>query len=376
MNSHTDGRIELVKLNRKLMHREAADQVREVIRKRALWGSLLPSERELARHLGISRGTLRKGLDLLEAEGLISRQQGQGTTVLPCKDLRAGREVAHVAVALRGSSKKHGFYGNLMTGLAEGTSDADWSVSFFGKLSKPEKLSAFLDILPRREIDGLILQSVTSREMVSEILERWKGPTVLVDHFMPDLPLTCVVDDSREAGRLAGEHLVSLGHRRIAYLDAARPDINPWRREGFVASLTASGLEFDENLLLYSHQNEEEGAAAARELLGRDNPPTAIVVCDEDRSKGAWLAAEDLGLQVGRDIALITFGDSQPSSSTLPGLSAVEFSACQMGIIATRELGDIMAGRTESGRLVEVPVELVVRESSREARVQRRGATQ
>ncbi len=365
---------ELSRLSRKFLHREAADRVRGFIRDRALWGRFLPPERDLARLFGISRGTLRKGLNLIEAEGLISRRQGQGTMVLARNETRTATGLAHVAVALVGSSQARGYYGDLMAGLAEGTGNADWIVSFFSDLGKREKRRALLEVLPQRGIDGLILQSMTNREMVSEILERWSGPTVLVDHFFEGLPLTCVVDDSRQAGRLAGEHLVSLGHRRIAYIDASRPAINPWRREGFAAALAAGGLALDEDLVLCCHADEEQGAAAARKLLGRSDPPTAIAVFDHNRAKGAWQAAEELGLHVGRHVALVSFGDSLASADVVPGLSAVEFSARQMGITATRELDELMTGGAEPGRLVEVPVRLVVRESSREARGSNQGS--
>ncbi len=357
----------VVKLSRNLLYEQFADSVRQLIREDSLWGKYLPSERELARVYGVSHVTVRRGLELLAGEGLIVRKHGQGTRVLGKPRGRTHRGAARVAVASFFSRSKDGYLGEITTGLTWEAGNAGWSVSFFGHLGDSGCRSAFLGALRRGEIDGLILLGVTNRSLVEEVLRLRNGPTVLVDHHFPDLPLTSVMDDSRDGARQTVEHLLELGHRRIGYIDAPRRDINPWRFEGYAEALRSAGIEPDDGLIAHAPGKFEDGLQAAREFLARPDPPTAVMGFCDNRAWGAWRAAEEKGLEVGRNFAVAGYGNAVPGSPE--ALTSVAMDMQRVGEGASRELTDQMAGRSERGRLVLEPVRLVVRDSSREARV-------
>ena len=113
----------------------------------------------------------------------------------------------------------------------------------------------------------------------------------------------------------------------------------------------------------------ESGLSAGNELLGRRDPPTAVFAFDDTRAWGVWRAAEARGLEVGRDLALVGFGDTAARAGFPEELSSVRFGSSDMGRLAVAKLRELMAGRGQAGEIVLVPTELVVRKSSRNARV-------
>jgi DNA-binding LacI/PurR family transcriptional regulator len=342
--------------------------LRELISEKRLWESYLPSERDLARLLEVNRGTVRKGLDALVAEGVIARRHGLGNWVLAKPRRGAVTSGARVLVASIWRDNVQGYASQIMAGLAIGAADGSWNVTFTGRVGRPPGREALLTRLRRRELDGLVLLTVMRREAVEEILGVWDGPAVLVDHHFPELPLTGVMDDSAGGARAAVEHFLALGHRRIAYVDHHDPDSNPWRREGYRQALCAAGITPDRSLLVGSRIRVDAGIEAGRELLGREDPPTAILTFDDVIALGVWKAAEQRGLVVGRDLALAGYGDRSASTGFSKELTSVRTDMCAVGETAAAELGQQMTGRSKPGKLVLVPAQLEVRDSSRGAR--------
>ncbi len=359
----------ITELSRHLLYREVAASIRQLIRERGLWGTYLAPERELAEMFGVNRGTVRKGLKALEEQGVISRRQGQGTLVLPRPERGKGARGARVIAAsfIRLPVEK-AFYGELMAGITIGASDADWNMGFHAGLSESGRWERLMACLDEQELEGLLIVSVTRREPVEDILRHWKGPTVLVDHHFEGLPVTGVIDDSRAGARRATEHLVAMGHRRIGYVDVSNVSSNPWRGEGYEEALRAAGIVPQEELRVGCHSSVPEGREAAEELLSLAEPPTAILAFDDLRAWGVWEAVEARGLEVGRDVAIVGYGDMAPPSGRAVEMSSVHIDPRAMGEAAVRELDRLIDGKGTPGELITLPAEMVVRKSSREAR--------
>jgi len=355
-------------LSRRLLYEQVAANIRQIIVEKGLWETYLPSERDLAGRFLVNRSTIRKGLAALEEQGVISRRHGLGNWVLPKPSRRAPRRGGRVMVASSWRKATAGYVGEIMTGLTGGAAEAGWSVDFFGNLEGAAGREAFLTPLRRRELDGLILFTIMEHRLVEQVLDLWDGPAVLVDHYYPDLPLTSVMDDSRGGARQVVEHFLSLGHRRIGYVDLPDRARNPWRHEGYSVALSAAGIEPEADLVTSCHITVEEGRAAGARLLDQPDPPTAIMAFDDRIAWGIWRAAEERGLTVGRDLALAGFGDTAAAAGFPERLTSVRVDMGAVGRTAARELGKLMVGRSKPGRLVLVPTELVVRQSSKGAR--------
>ncbi len=367
----------ILPLSRNLLYEEVAEKIRDLVRERGLWGSYLSPERELAQVLGVNRGTLRKGLDLLQRERFISRKQGRGTKVRQCPGSRRILEQRRVAVASFSSlSLKDSYYGEIMAGVAVSSGDIDWKVAFHNGLCKTERWDKFMVALDDQEIDGLLLISFTEPELMKQLIDHWQGPMVLVDHYYPDLQVTSVIDDSRGGARMATEHLLSLGHRRIGYLDDSKVNNNPWRYSSHVETLKSAGIEADAGLRVGCHSDVEQAKEAALKLLTSAQPPTAILAFNDIRAWGVWAAAEECNLRVGTDFALVGYGDTPPPPGRASDLSTVHIDPQAMGEVAVNELERIISSETLPGKLIELPARLIVRKSSRGVLFTSKGITE
>jgi LacI family transcriptional regulator len=352
---------------RQLLYQEVGKRITELIARQGLWGQHLAPERELAKLLGVGRQTLRRGLALLVKQGLLSRRHGHGTLVLPrSKPVRRdGRPRVLFGCNLEGGPGS--YVGEVLAGLAMGTSEAGWMI-LHHDLARPAKRREFLHELAGGGIAGALLSTFTDRMMLDEMLRLWHGPMVTVDHYFENSPVTGVTDDSQDGARQAVEHLVALGHRRIAYLEIGQRRDNPWRYAGYAGALQAAGLGVDPSLVVPVAPFCDAARDTAVELLKGQDPPTAIFAFDDDRAWRAWRGAESLGLVVGRDVAVVGYGDSPERLDHPNELTSVRWDARAMGLAAVRALADQIAGRGWPGQHLKIPAQLMVRRSSREAR--------
>ncbi len=345
---------------RRMMYQDVCENLQELIENEKLWGSYLAPERELARALGVSRKTLRRGIEVLEKKGLVARQSGRGTLVLAAPPARRAKEGRRVALCMAGSVGP-GELGMILAGMGTGLSEKGWLPSFRELDSAHDRRQLFAE-LAGGQLDGVMLIAPTDRELVEQVLGAWSGPLVIVEHSYEDLPVTSVVDDGEAGARLAVEHLLSLGHRRIGFVDISRPHLNPWRHQGYLGALENAGIAPDQQLIVAPPLSLEGGSAGAERLLGLADPPTAILAFDQVRAWGVWRAAELHGLEIGRDLALVAFGEGQAPAE----LSTVRVDGQEIGRTAIRKLGEMMEGNTVRGECIKVPGELVVSQSSGE----------
>ncbi len=356
------------KISRHLMYREVSDKIHELIEKKQLWGQYLAPERDLARMFGVSRETVRRGLELLERQGMLARRHGQGTQVLSKYRKRDDGSKGRVMVGSYQGEGGSGYIGEMMAGLTAAAAQTGWLLSF-NNLMMPAARQGFFAELGSGKVDGILLMSFTDRPLVEEFLRLWHGPLVLVDHCFEDLPVTSVIDDSEGGARQVVEHFLELGHRRIGYAEVTRREMNPWRYRGYASALSAAGIEVDESLIRPTFGSFEGGRDSGEELLSMEDPPTAIFAFDDNRAWGAWRAAEARGLEVGKDLALAGFGDQAAKAGFAEDLlTSVRFDARHLGRAAVNKLDQQIAGDSPRGELVKVPTELLIRQSSRNAR--------
>jgi LacI family transcriptional regulator len=344
------------------MYKELASRLREMIDEQDLWGQFLAPERDLAASFGVSRDTVRKGLDELESEGLISRRQGLGTQVRSRGGVTPGRAVGNLLVGCAAGSGAE-----FISGIAEVAGREQW-LSNFCSLMTPGGRSEFAARLAEAGVDGVVLLSANDRRTVEEVLRDWDGPVVLVDHHFENLPVTSVMEDCIGGVRAAVGHLAALGHRRIAFISHTRPELNPWKVLGYREGLAAAGIPADEGLVLPAAPTFESGQAAAEKLLALPHPPTAIVASSDRQAWGAWRAAELAGRTVGSDFALVGYGDTSVVAGMGHELSSVSFDPVELGREAMRRIARLARGDEKPGELALISVELRVRESSKDAR--------
>ena len=168
--------------------------------------------------------------------------------------------------------------------------------------------------------------------------------------------------DDYAAGRQAMDHLLFLGHRRIAMLEARDPDqpgLEPPRSLAYYAALEEHGIPLDPNLVVTSDWGGEEGAQSMARLISGRQPPTAVYAHSDEVALGAMRTMRRAGLEVPRDMSIVGIDDHPLAALT--DLTTVRQPAREQGVLAARMVIDLLQGKGDVDRSVTVPTELVVR---------------
>jgi LacI family transcriptional regulator len=159
--------------------------------------------------------------------------------------------------------------------------------------------------------------------------------------------------------------LLSLGHRRIGLIyGVVAPDMGLDRLEPYQASLRSAGLPPDPELLVQCEATIEAGYQAARQLLGRAAPPTAILAINDLLAIGVLRAAGDLGLRVPADLSLASYDDIPAAQYLVPRLTTATKDAFRLGQEAVRLILARLEDPGRSRQTQVVPAQVIFREST------------
>jgi len=214
-------------------------------------------------------------------------------------------------------------------------------------------------------VDGIVLASSYLKDPTVRWLRHQAIPYVLVNRFSDEAQDPFVGSDDLVGGRMATQHLIQLGHRRVGHLAGkATVSTGVLRRRGYLAALADHGLEVDSHLITESGYTEEGGARAAERLLTAPNRPTAIFAVTDMTAVGAWGAARRMGLRIPEDVAIVGYNDIPLASRLVPGLTTVHVPIHEFGSAAARLLLEqIETGDAIRRRVIFNP-ELIVRGST------------
>lgn len=330
--------------------------------------AMLPSENELCREYEVSVTTARRALLELVKEGVVLRRAGVGTMVAP--RVRQAY-LAFVSIDYEGDAwrENSAAMGELMAGIGElaWRRDASFSMSGVDEDGAEEYLRSLVDA---RSVDGILLRTPNEvREEHVDILESGGMPYVAIKRELPRRALNCVVSDDTRGARMATEHLLEHGHRRIGFV-CAKPSLTLTqnRLDGYRAALAEAGIAFDPGLVrIESSFGESMGYRAVRDLLEQPLPPTAVFAASDTMAMGGYQAARSLGLAIPKDIALVGYDDIGPAAMLEPPLTTVRTSYHDFGRLATELLLDIIEGRAEAPRRLVIEPQLILRESTGQA---------
>lgn len=229
--------------------------------------------------------------------------------------------------------------------------------------------------LVERRVDGIILTGGEHDPAIERILERQAIPHVLTWRLTSETDRPCVSFDNYAAGKLAMDHLIGHGHRRIGLI-CGRSDVNDRareRRRAYEDGLAGIGKPVDPDLIFERDFEFVEGQAAMHRMLESPEPPTAVFAANDIQAIGAIAHCREVGLEVPGDISVIGFDDLPIAQFTSPKLTTVHVPGGAMGRIAATRLLQMIEGETVTGQDV-LPVRLVVRESTGPAPRERRRA--
>lgn len=222
-----------------------------------------------------------------------------------------------------------------------------------------------LAMLRAKQVDGLIVAPAQTDRRDIDALQRSGIPFVLLLRYFPDLPTDYVIMDNVLAGRLATEHLLARGHRRIGHV--AGPEhmsSAQGRLDGYRRALEAADLPFDEGLVRHTAFTMEGGHQAALHLLNSPRRPTALFAATDMQAVGVLKAAKELGLSVPEDLALVGGDDIELAEFLEAPLTSFTQPADEIGAQVVAILMARIGGDRVGVKQVVVRPQLVIRKSS------------
>jgi DNA-binding LacI/PurR family transcriptional regulator len=222
-----------------------------------------------------------------------------------------------------------------------------------------------LDVLFQKRVEGLIAMPVGQQ---SDHFKEWvekRRPLVLLDRSLPDVEASSVVVDNYSGAREAVEHLIGLGHTRIAIiLGLPNTYTSVTRLEGYRDALKAHGLPIDDSLIVGGDFRTETGYVETKMVLKLQDPPTAVFPTGDLLTLGALQAIEEEGLTIPTELSVIAFDDLEFAAFLKCPLTAVRQPREMMGEMAVRLLVEQLEERNVIGRQMMLKPELIIRESA------------
>jgi LacI family transcriptional regulator len=219
---------------------------------------------------------------------------------------------------------------------------------------------------------GLIMVTPRLSSEQHKRLQEAALPLVLIDPINPvDPSLPSVGATNWQGGMGAIQHLLELGHRRIAMIRGYECLVDDARYHGYVAALSGCGIAVDEALIRRGQFRFGPSVEAAEEILNSASPPTAFFAANDLAALGVIEAARRTRRSVPRDLSVVGFDDSMYASASSPQLTTVRQPYLQMGEVAYQLLSDQIDGRDPASIRVELAATLVVRDSTTPPRTMR-----
>lgn len=224
---------------------------------------------------------------------------------------------------------------------------AGYSLLLMNSENDPELDSAHIRFFQSRRVDGMILSLASETDARTlDTIKQVEGPTVLVDRAIPEeLGASAVVNDHAAGMEAAVEHLIDIGHRRIALITGSTSQLPGRERLEAMRAVMARRSEPVEAVYRPGSFSAEHGEAAARELLSAPEPPTAIIAGGNQLLIGLLRVLRERGLRVARDVSLVTCDDVPLSELYEPPIASIDRDTVGLGRVAA----ELLLGRLVGG---------------------------
>jgi DNA-binding LacI/PurR family transcriptional regulator len=259
--------------------------------------------------------------------------------------------------------------GAVLHGVEEAAYDAGLDVVVSAGLSRTRggrPQHGWLDRLTVRGSAGVLFNLAELSQSQYAWLEAHRIPFVMIDPVAEPPPGVVSVGAANwHGGVTATEHLISLGHERIAVIAGHRRTMcSAARVAGYRSALAAAGLRHRSEYLRHGRFDEAAAGRRMRELLDLPEPPTAVFVCSDRMALGVYEALAERGVRVPDDISVVGFDDLPESRWAVPALTTVRQPLAEMAATALRLLVRMMDGDRPEGTRTELSTRLVQRAST------------
>lgn len=256
------------------------------------------------------------------------------------------------------------FIGEVVTGIEEMANEHGYSVILANSNADPDREVKVVHSFHERRVDGILVTASRVGALYAPLLSQLKIPIVLINSHHSDEFVHSVMIDNVTASCAATQHLIELGHRRIAYIgDQFGFQSDTERLVGYRQALNLAHHPFLPELVVQGDGKAEGGMQAMEKLLMLPEPPTAVFCYNDMSALGAMRVIHLHGLAVPNDISVVGFDDLVITSYARPLLTTMRQPKQQMGRLAMETLLKLFSGLATKTH-IKLKGELIVREST------------
>lgn len=222
-------------------------------------------------------------------------------------------------------------FAQIFGGIEKVAHENEYRVLLRNLNNKEDHSDGYLDYILQKQVDGMIL--LTSKLGEERLLEMASlHPIVLASEFLEGSKIPTVSIDNISSARLATEHLIQLGHQRIAHISGPLEGLlGRHRLKGYQLALEKHHIQCDSLLIKEGDFSFESGCTLMHQLMALENPPTAVFAANDEMAMGVIKAAKEHGFLVPRDLAVVGFDNIYFSSIFEPALTTVSQPLFKMG---------------------------------------------
>lgn len=305
----------------------------------------MASLKDIARELGVSTATVSKALndlpDISEETKQLVKEKAKEMGYFPNLAARALKthrsyNIGVLCVDDKNSALTHPFFSRVLESLKSEAEALGYDITFIGQRLGKENMS-YVEHCRYRGVDGVVVACVDfSKPEVIELISSGL-PVVTIDHIFSNA--ASVVSDNAEGFTELMEYIISMGHRKIAYIHGRDSAVTKERMVNFYRSMERHGIPVEEDCVVQGEYTDPVAAAkATKKLLRLKNPPTCIIYTDDYACIGGMGAIEEAGLSIPDDISVAGYDGIPMSEVVKPRLTTVRQDTEQIGKRTVRKL--------------------------------------
>jgi len=333
--------------------------------------SKIPSEMNLREEYNVSRHTVRQSISELVNDGYLIKVHGSGTYVSDAYLQKSTKKIKTIGVITTYLSDY--IFPSIIRGIEKELSKHKYSLMLSSTHNDVDSERASLENMFQHDVDGLIIEPTKSNLLNPNLnyyldIANKEIPLLMLHASYDELEAPSISMDDKDASKIATEHLIDLGHEKIAMVTKSDDLQGKKRLKGYISALNDAKMSFENDyVLLFETEKKDELLKNIHKLLTSENSPTAIVCYNDQIAVRVIQQIEGLGLKIPDDISIVSHDDSFLSTS-YPGvnLTSVKHPKEEMGKVAAQWIINAIEDSSFGRGPVVLSPELIVRDSTME----------
>ena len=343
-------------MSRKPKYKELSGSISGLIRKKGLKsGDKMPSEKRLAETFQVSHLTVRKALEILERNEVLHKIPSKGNFVGRIPKSESGTGLIGLLYP-----EDESFFHEILSRLETRMALSGYSPVVHISRRSPERERNIMEKFIALKVEGII--AVPNNEC-AHLYRKLEIPLVFFDTYIGKTDIPYVITDDREGAVMAVEHLVSLGHKKIAYVGGSGDKTSELRKSAYLKVLERHNIKLTEKFCHEKEYSREWGYNAAGTLFPsiNANSPSAVFCGNDAIAAGVISYLNSRNIRIPAKVSVMGFGNL--GYSEFLGLSTVDQPRDRIADAVWKNLRNLLAGQNATGGTV-IPTSLIVRRTT------------